>query len=285
MIRTVPLARATGLPHDRRPRRPPLRALPLAAASREATTPPSSATTRTSCRRSSPSRRAGSPRGSLSLEARTLDRRELEVAREAMPSRWWPRRGRPGWRSAPGVPVACLPMAIPRARAVRRTCAPATLVDRFRRRPRLLPERGGGALVRVRGRESPGRAAALPAVRRGAVPRGVRRSSSHPAIRFLGYVDDVGAELSRHRAFVAPMVEGTGVKTKVLEAMAAGLPVVTTSAGVRGLAIEDGVHCLMADTGEEFRGVPRAACPRPRAGREDRRRRPRVRAGVLLARA
>ena len=49
-------------------------------------------------------------------------------------------------------------------------------------------------------------------------------------------MDDVASELSRHRAFVAPMVEGTGVKTKVLEAMAAGLPVVTTTAGVRGLA-------------------------------------------------
>jgi glycosyltransferase involved in cell wall biosynthesis len=86
----------------------------------------------------------------------------------------------------------------------------------------------------------------------GACPDNLRERLESPAIQFLGYVDDAVAELRRHRAFVAPMVEGTGVKTKVLEAMAVGLPVVTTSAGVRGLSLEHGVQCLIADTGDEF---------------------------------
>ena len=86
-------------------------------------------------------------------------------------------------------------------------------------------------------------------------------------------MDDVATELSRHRAFVAPMVEGTGVKTKVLEAMAAGLPVVTTSAGVRGLSVEDGVHCLVADTGEEFLERLEQLARDPELARADRRRR------------
>jgi polysaccharide biosynthesis protein PslH len=43
---------------------------------------------------------------------------------------------------------------------------------------------------------------------------------------------------------------GTGMKVKVLESMAYGVPVVTTTDGVEGLAVEDGVHCAVRDDDE-----------------------------------
>ncbi len=75
---------------------------------------------------------------------------------------------------------------------------------------------------------------------------------SSPGIVLLDYVDDLTAELAEARAFVAPIQPGTGIKTKVLEAMAAGLPVISTSHGVQGFPAVDGEHCIIANDGPEM---------------------------------
>jgi glycosyltransferase involved in cell wall biosynthesis len=49
-----------------------------------------------------------------------------------------------------------------------------------------------------------------------------------------------------------PLRQGAGTRIKVLEAMAAGLPVVSTSKGCEGIAAENGRDLLIADTPEEF---------------------------------
>lgn len=82
-------------------------------------------------------------------------------------------------------------------------------------------------------------------------------------IEFLGYVDDVMATLRGYRAFVAPLVSGTGIKTKVLEAMAAGLVVVTTPEGIIGLDVRHGEHCLLARSPEEMATHLRDVFERP----------------------
>lgn len=66
----------------------------------------------------------------------------------------------------------------------------------------------------------------------------------------LGYVEDFGAELARADVLVAPLRMGGGTRFKVLEAMAAGVPVVSTSVGLAGIAAEDGRHVLVADTAQ-----------------------------------
>jgi glycosyltransferase involved in cell wall biosynthesis len=68
----------------------------------------------------------------------------------------------------------------------------------------------------------------------------------------LGYVDDVATELNGADVMVVPMRMGGGVRFKVLEAMAAGVPVVSTPMGLQGIAAEHERHALIARTPAEF---------------------------------
>jgi glycosyltransferase involved in cell wall biosynthesis len=67
------------------------------------------------------------------------------------------------------------------------------------------------------------------------------------AIQMLGFVPDVREPLRRYAVFVCPILSGSGVRVKLLEAYAAGMPVVSTRVGAEGLAGEDGEFCALAD--------------------------------------
>ncbi len=86
----------------------------------------------------------------------------------------------------------------------------------------------------------------------GACPESLKAGLAHPAIRFLGYIPDINQELIRHQVFFAPIVSGTGIKTKVLEAMACGLPVIALPDAVSGISAEHMRHCLVARGPKEF---------------------------------
>lgn len=64
-----------------------------------------------------------------------------------------------------------------------------------------------------------------------------------------------------------PLRQGAGTRIKVLEAMAAGLPVVTTSKGCEGIAVENGLELLIADTAEEFAAAVLQILTAPDKGR------------------
>ncbi len=72
------------------------------------------------------------------------------------------------------------------------------------------------------------------------------------AIEFRGFVDDVREPLSRYAVFVCPILAGSGIRVKLLEAFAAGIPVVSTRLGAEGLAAADGVICRLADEPAAF---------------------------------
>ena len=76
----------------------------------------------------------------------------------------------------------------------------------------------------------------------------------------LGFVSDQRlAELYREADIViAPLRFGAGVKGKVVEAMAQGVPVVTTGVGAQGLLDADS-YLFLGDTPEEFAAAIRAA--------------------------
>jgi GT2 family glycosyltransferase/glycosyltransferase involved in cell wall biosynthesis len=71
-------------------------------------------------------------------------------------------------------------------------------------------------------------------------------------MQMLGYVDDVREALARYAIFVCPILSGSGVRVKLLEAFAAGIPVVSTKVGAEGLAVKDGEFCALADDPGEF---------------------------------
>jgi O-antigen biosynthesis protein len=72
------------------------------------------------------------------------------------------------------------------------------------------------------------------------------------AIECLGYVEDIRESLARYAVFVCPILNGSGVRVKLLEAFAAGIPTVSTYVGAEGLARKDGEFCLLADAPEQF---------------------------------
>ena len=71
-------------------------------------------------------------------------------------------------------------------------------------------------------------------------------------ITVTGAVEDLRPYRNLASVFVSPIRLGSGMRLKVLEAMAGGLPVVSTSLGVAGIDAQTGVNCLVADTPELF---------------------------------
>jgi glycosyltransferase involved in cell wall biosynthesis len=69
-----------------------------------------------------------------------------------------------------------------------------------------------------------------------------------------GYVGDVEPYWRRSRVFVAPLLAGGGMRVKILDAWAHGLPVVSTSIGAEGLTYRNGENIFIADTPEEVAG-------------------------------
>ncbi len=74
------------------------------------------------------------------------------------------------------------------------------------------------------------------------------------AVEMVGPVEDVREPLSRYAVFLCPILSGSGVRVKLLEAFAAGIPVVSTRLGAEGLAQDDGEFCALADDPEAFAG-------------------------------
>lgn len=79
-----------------------------------------------------------------------------------------------------------------------------------------------------------------------------RQVVRHPAVRLAGFVPDLPAFLSEMQIALLPLRLGAGIKTKVLECMAAGVVVVTTPVGVEGIPGRNGVHYLVGRTAEEL---------------------------------
>ncbi len=71
-------------------------------------------------------------------------------------------------------------------------------------------------------------------------------------ITLTGLVPAVLPYLQAASVFVVPLRMGSGTRLKVLEAMAAACPIVSTAIGVQGLAITDGREVIIADTTREF---------------------------------
>lgn len=74
---------------------------------------------------------------------------------------------------------------------------------------------------------------------------------NRPYIKFVGFVEDLQAAL-KETIMIVPIMIGSGIRMKILEASAMGVPFVTTSVGVEGIPFNNGKECIIADTTKDF---------------------------------
>jgi len=78
-------------------------------------------------------------------------------------------------------------------------------------------------------------------------PDVLARMERDASVELMGFVPDLRGLMDATAAMAAPMRLGSGVRNKVIEAMAAGLPVVTTGLGAEGLSAAHERELLIAD--------------------------------------
>jgi len=73
-----------------------------------------------------------------------------------------------------------------------------------------------------------------------------------PRVHAAGFVDDLAEAYAGARCAVVPLLQGGGTPLKFVEAMAHGVPVLATPRAAAGLAVSDGIDCLLAEGAQEF---------------------------------
>jgi glycosyltransferase involved in cell wall biosynthesis len=73
-----------------------------------------------------------------------------------------------------------------------------------------------------------------------------------PGVAFVGEVEDARDFLAAQSVVVVPLLSGSGMRIKVLEALALGRPLVATRLAVEGIAMEDGRHAVLRDDPEAY---------------------------------
>jgi glycosyltransferase involved in cell wall biosynthesis len=82
--------------------------------------------------------------------------------------------------------------------------------------------------------------------------RNVIPLADHPSVEIAGYVPDLRSIFVQSMVSVAPLRFSAGTQNKVIESMAAGLPVVATDNVCRGIDAKPDVHLLQGDNAAEF---------------------------------
>ena len=77
-------------------------------------------------------------------------------------------------------------------------------------------------------------------------------TSGDGRVEVAGEVEDAVTEIGRAKVAVVPLLSGSGTRLKILEAWAAGVPVVSTKVGAEGLPARHGEHLLLADGAAAF---------------------------------
>lgn len=86
----------------------------------------------------------------------------------------------------------------------------------------------------------------------GSSPTQSIKDLARDGVEVIGFVPDVKPFLDRSYVSIAPLRYGGGMKGKIGEAMAHGLPVVTTSVGIEGFGLTPNANVLVGDTPQAF---------------------------------
>ena len=71
-------------------------------------------------------------------------------------------------------------------------------------------------------------------------------------IKVIGFVENLDDLYHQHRVFVAPLLSGAGIKGKVLESIAYGLPTVLSSVAAEGIGLSHNITTLQAESPEQW---------------------------------
>ena len=71
-------------------------------------------------------------------------------------------------------------------------------------------------------------------------------------VRIVGFVTDLAEAYSSSRIAIVPLLSGSGVKIKLVEALAHCKPVISTDIGAEGLPLKNGTHYLQAEGAQEW---------------------------------
>lgn len=83
-------------------------------------------------------------------------------------------------------------------------------------------------------------------------PRSIHRAADSVGVEVVGYVDSIAEEFARATVLVVPLWAGAGARVKIVEAMAARLPIVATRLAAEGLDLHAGEHYAPGDTPGEL---------------------------------
>ncbi|RMG78650.1 MAG: glycosyltransferase [Bacteroidetes bacterium] len=76
--------------------------------------------------------------------------------------------------------------------------------------------------------------------------------NEHSNVFLRGFVENLEEVMQDTRVMISPLVFGSGIKVKNLDALYRGIPLVTTGVGAEGLKLESNENCLIADNSEDF---------------------------------
>jgi glycosyltransferase involved in cell wall biosynthesis len=76
-------------------------------------------------------------------------------------------------------------------------------------------------------------------------------NSIHPKLHFLGFVDSLKDAICGS-LLIVPILTGSGMRMKILDAAAMGVPFITTSVGVEGLDFLHNDSCIIANNPEDI---------------------------------
>lgn len=73
-----------------------------------------------------------------------------------------------------------------------------------------------------------------------------------PGIEYLGEIDNAEAFMNNSYTLIIPLLSGSGIRVRAIQAMSMGIPVVTTAKGIEGINASHGKELLIASTAGEY---------------------------------
>ena len=83
-------------------------------------------------------------------------------------------------------------------------------------------------------------------------PDGLRALHDGVRVFVYGLIEDIDAMLGDAHLLMVPLLTGGGIRVKIIEAMSSGVPVLSTSKGCEGIAVQNGVDIIMCDEAATF---------------------------------